>query len=131
MHQGYELLVWPSPMLRRSVWKGTLGWNDYTVPNAIKLSEYAFLGTSYWNPLEGHGELPMTLDSGFTQGWRHLNWWITGKFNLRILTRWGYRKWRIIEYLYHQLRAQTTVKLSSVLKARTKFPVAIVIAEAS
>ena len=48
MHQGYQLLVWPSVTPRRPFEGKTLGRRDYTVTNVVKSVKHAFQDTLHW-----------------------------------------------------------------------------------
>ena len=94
-------------------------------PTKLSLASTLFEVFCIGNWIKRYSALSMNLGSWSMQGWKWLNWWITGKFNWKILARWWYQKWRIIELFYRRLRALTTVELSSVLKAQIKFPIAV------
>ena len=127
MHQGCQLLVWPSLTPRGSVWKGIFGWNDYIISNVVKFDKHDFRGILHWKFLRRAYRLPTNLISWSMQRWRHLNWWISDEFNWWTLTRVPKMKDHRIPLT--SIDGPNSGETSQCAKSRTKFPARVMMLE--
>ena len=107
---------------KRTFWDGKLSGGVTALWLVqLNLASAFFEALSSENSLGRKNRFPASTVCWSIRRWKYLNWWIADKFNWQILTKWGYRKWRTIKFLYRQSLVRITVKLLGVLKTQTKF----------